>query len=94
MEALRGHGNRGLEPRVWKHGLPILGDANMEIKMTIGSKVAYVDGKKVLMEQEPFIMRDTGRTVSPVKVCCRNFRSQEVEWNDRTKERNYNNKVR
>ena len=28
------------------HGLPILGDANMEIKMTIGSKVATVDGKK------------------------------------------------
>ena len=57
---LRGHGNRGWNPE-FGHGLPILGDANMEIKMTIGSKVATVDGKKVLMEQEPFIMRDTGR---------------------------------
>ena len=67
------------------HGLPILGDANMKIKMTIGSKVAYVDGKKVLMEQEPFIMQDTGRTVSPVRFVAETL-GAEVEWNDKTKE--------
>ncbi len=77
-------GTEGWNPE-FGHGLPILGDANMEIKMTIGSKVATVDGKKVLMEQEPFIMRDTGRTVSPVRFVAETL-GAEVEWNDRTKE--------
>lgn len=77
-------GTAGWNPE-FGHGLPILGDANMEIKMTIGSKVAYVDGKKVLMEQEPFIMRDTGRTVSPVRFVAETL-GAEVKWNDKTKE--------
>ena len=51
----------------------------------IGSKVATVDGKKVLMEQEPFIIEILAGTVSPVRFVAET-RSQEVEWNDRTKE--------
>jgi hypothetical protein len=67
------------------YGLPILGDAEMEIKITIGSKIAYVDGKEVLMEQEPFIVAKTGRTVSPVRFVAETL-GAEVKWNDKTKE--------
>lgn len=66
------------------YGLPILGEATMEVKMTIGSKTMYVDGKPVTIDQEPFITSND-RTVAPVRYVAEPF-GIEVLWDAKTKE--------
>lgn len=67
------------------YGLVILGEPKMEVKMTIGSKTMYVDGVAVQIEQEPFIIKETGRTVAPVRYSVEPF-GINVAWNPVTKE--------
>lgn len=65
-------------------GLPILGEPIMEVKMTIGSKIMYVDGNPVTIDQEPFITSND-RTVAPVRYVAEPF-GIEVLWDAKTKE--------
>lgn len=67
------------------HGIFILPEVeeNMEIKLRINNKLAYVNGQEVLLDTEPII--HCNRTMVPLRFIAETFGCQ-VEWNEKERE--------
>lgn len=67
------------------HGLLILPESeeNMEIKLGINNKLAYVNGKEVMLDTEPII--HCNRTMVPIRFIAETF-GCNVEWDEKERE--------
>ncbi len=85
-EYFKSHAQDILEPGKDKKsgwGLPIMGEPKTIIRLTVGSKIMTVDGRKVQIDQPPIINADSWRTLVPVRAIAEAF-GAEVEWDKKT----------
>ena len=63
-------------------GLPIMGDPNTKIELQVGSKLMYVDSRKVELDQGPVIQN--GRTLVPIRAIAEAL-GAKVDWDENAK---------
>jgi hypothetical protein len=63
-------------------GLPIMGDPNTKIELQVGSKLMYVDSRKVELDQGPVLQN--GRTLVPIRAIAEAL-GAKVDWDANTK---------
>lgn len=62
-------------------GLPIMGDAEMIIKIKIGDKYMMVDDKEIELEQPAIIDKSSNRTLVPLRAIIESM-GAKVEWDN------------
>jgi subtilisin family serine protease len=65
-------------------GVPIMGKPETMITMWIGKDYMSVDGRQVTLDQAPQIVKETGRTLVPVRAIAEAF-GAKVEWDEKAK---------
>ena len=65
-------------------GVPVMGNSETMITMWIGKDYMSVDGRQVTLDQAPQIVKETGRTLVPVRAIAEAF-GAKVEWDEKTK---------
>lgn len=65
-------------------GVPVMGKPETMITMWIGKDYMSVDGRQVTLDQAPQIVKETGRTLVPVRAIAEAF-GAKVEWDEKAK---------
>lgn len=65
-------------------GVPVLGNPETMITMWIGKDYMSVDGRQVTLDQAPQIVKETGRTLVPIRAIAEAL-GAKVEWDEKTK---------
>jgi subtilisin family serine protease len=65
-------------------GVPVMGKPEIMITMWIGKNYMSVDGRQVTLDQAPQIVKETGRTLVPIRAIAEAL-GAKVEWDEKTK---------